>query len=79
MTVQLDTAAGSTSPPSARAEKDLAAARAEIDATERKLGNPSFIERAPAGGRQDPDRLADAQDDVAGSASGSPRCRRLTG
>ena len=38
-----------TSRPSAGGlEKDLAAARADIEAADRKLGNPSFVERAPA-------------------------------
>lgn len=31
-----------------RMEKDLAAAKAEADQTERKLANPSFTEKAPA-------------------------------
>jgi valyl-tRNA synthetase len=49
VTVELDTAAGiDVRAERARLAKDLAAAEADIDATERKLANPSFVERAPA-------------------------------
>jgi valyl-tRNA synthetase len=66
VTVQLDTAAGlDVAAERRRAEKDLAAARAEIDTVERKLGNPSFVERAPAEVvAKNRARLAAAQDDV---------------
>jgi valyl-tRNA synthetase len=66
ITIELDTAAGlDVGAERRRAEKDLAAARAEIEAAERKLGNPSFIEKAPpAVVARNRDRLAAAQDDV---------------
>jgi valyl-tRNA synthetase len=66
VTVELDTAAGiDVAAERRRAEKDLAAARADIEATERKLGNPSFLERAPAAVvAKNRDRLAAAQDEV---------------
>jgi valyl-tRNA synthetase len=64
--VELDTAAGlDVAAERRRAEKDLAAARADIEATERKLGNPSFIERAPeAVVAKNRDRLAAARGEV---------------
>jgi valyl-tRNA synthetase len=49
LTVELDTLAGlDVAAERRRAEKDLAAARSEIEAVERKLGNPAFVDRAPA-------------------------------
>ncbi len=49
VTVQLDTAATiDVAAERRRLEKDLAAARAEVDSAERKLASQSFIERAPA-------------------------------
>ena len=64
--VELDTAAGlDVAAERRRAEKDLAAARADIEATERKLGNPSFLERAPeAVVAKNRDRLAAARGEV---------------
>jgi valyl-tRNA synthetase len=66
VTVELGTAAGvDVAAERRRAEKDLSAARAEIDATERKLGNPSFVAKAPAAVvAKNRDRLAAARDDV---------------
>jgi valyl-tRNA synthetase len=66
VTVELDTAAGlDVAAERRRAEKDLAAARADIQATERKLGNPSFLERAPeAVVAKNRDRLAAARGEV---------------
>ena len=66
MTVQLDTAAGlDVAAERKRAEKDLAAARAEIESVGRKLGNPSFVERAPAEVvAKNRARLAAAEDEV---------------
>jgi len=49
VTVRLDTAGViDLEAERRRAEKDLAAARAEAAAAERKLANPSFVQRAPA-------------------------------
>jgi valyl-tRNA synthetase len=49
VTVELDTAAGiDVAAERTRLAKDLAVAHADIEATERKLANPSFVERAPA-------------------------------
>jgi valyl-tRNA synthetase len=49
VTVELDTAAGiDVAAERKRLAKDLAAARADIEAAERKLGSPAFVERAPA-------------------------------
>jgi valyl-tRNA synthetase len=64
--VELDTAVGlDVAAERRRAEKDLAAARADIEATERKLGNPSFLQRAPeAVVAKNRDRLAAAQGEV---------------
>jgi valyl-tRNA synthetase len=46
--IELDTAAGlDVEAERKRLAKDLAAARAEIDAMDRKLSNASFVERAP--------------------------------
>jgi valyl-tRNA synthetase len=66
VTVELDTAAGvDVAAERRRAEKDLAAARADIDAAQRKLGNPSFVERAPADVvAKNRARLAAAQQEV---------------
>jgi valyl-tRNA synthetase len=64
--VELDTAAGvDVAAERRRAEKDLAVARADIEAATRKLGNQSFIERAPAAViTKNRDRLAAAEDEV---------------
>jgi valyl-tRNA synthetase len=71
LTVELDTLAGlDVAAERRRTEKDLAAARSEIEAAERKLGNPAFVGRAPAevvaksqarlaAARADVDRLAE--------------------
>src|SRR5262249_20683255 len=49
VTIELDTMAGlDVEAERKRLAKDLAAAQAEIEATERKLANASFVERAPA-------------------------------
>jgi valyl-tRNA synthetase len=66
VTVQLDTAAAiDVAAERRRLEKDLAAARADLAQTQRKLANPSFVERAPepvvARSR---DRLAAAQAEI---------------
>ena len=48
VTVRLDTAAAIyIGAERRRLETDLAGARADLDQTERKLANPSFVERAP--------------------------------
>jgi valyl-tRNA synthetase len=67
ITVELDTAAGvDVAAERRRAEKDLAAAQADIDAAQGKLGNPSFVDRAPAAVvAKNRDRLAAAQEEVA--------------
>ena len=67
VTVRLDTAATiDVAAERRRLAKDLAAARAEADAAERKLGTPSFIERAPAAVvAKSRDRLAAARADIA--------------
>ena len=64
--MQLDTAAGlDVAAERKRAEKDLAAARAEIEQVSRKLGNSSFVERAPAQVvARNRARLAAAQDEA---------------
>ena len=66
VTVELDTAAGlDVAAERRRAEKDLSVARADIEATERKLGNQSFVDRAPAEVvAKCRARLAAAQEDV---------------
>ncbi|HEY5015243.1 MAG TPA: valine--tRNA ligase, partial [Streptosporangiaceae bacterium] len=66
VTVELDTAAGlDVAAERRRAEKDLATARGDIDAAQRKLGNESFIARAPADVvAKNRARLAVAQDEV---------------
>ena len=49
ITVEMDTAAGlDVAAERRRAEKDLAAARTDIEAAQRKLGTPAFVARAPA-------------------------------
>jgi valyl-tRNA synthetase len=65
--VELDTAAGvDVAAERKRAEKDLATARADIAAAEGKLGNPAFVERAPAAVvAKNQARLAAARDEVA--------------
>ncbi len=67
ITVQLDTAAAiDIGAERRRLEKDLSAARADAAATEHRLANPSFVEKAPeevvARSR---DRLAAAQEEIA--------------
>jgi valyl-tRNA synthetase len=68
VTILLDTAAGlDVAAERKRLAKDLAAARADVDAAERKLASPSFIERAPAAiVQKNRDRLASAHDEVRG-------------
>jgi len=67
VTVQLDTAAAiDIGAERRRLEKDLAAARADAAATQRRLGTPSFVERAPeAVVARSRDRLAAAQEEIA--------------
>ncbi len=67
VTVRLDTAAAiDVGAERRRLEKDLAAARAEVEAAERKLATPSFVERAPAAVvTKNRDRLAAAQTAIA--------------
>jgi valyl-tRNA synthetase len=67
VTVQLDTAAAiDIGAERRRLEKDLSAARADAEATERKLATPSFVERAPeAVVARSRDRLAAAQAEIA--------------
>jgi valyl-tRNA synthetase len=67
VTVRLDTAVGlDIAAERGRLGKDLAAAQAEVQATERKLANKSFVERAPADiVAKNRDRLAAAQQEVA--------------
>jgi valyl-tRNA synthetase len=66
VTIEVDTAAGlDVAAERRRAEKDLAAARADIEAAERKLGNPAFMDKAPeAVVAKNRDRLAVARDEV---------------
>ncbi len=67
VTVQLDTAAAiDIGAERRRLEKDLAAARADAAATQRKLATPSFVERAPeAVVARSRDRLAAAEAEIA--------------
>jgi valyl-tRNA synthetase len=67
VTVQLDTAAAiDLGAERRRLEKDLSAARADVEAAERKLANPSFVERAPqAVVDKNRERLAAAQAEIA--------------
>jgi valyl-tRNA synthetase len=67
ITVRLDTAAAiDVAAERRRLEKDLAAARADLAQTERKLANSSFVERAPeAVVTRSRERLAAAQADIA--------------
>jgi valyl-tRNA synthetase len=67
VTVELDTAAGlDVAAERARLTKALAAAAADVAATERKLANPAFVDRAPAQiVAKSRDRLAAAQREVA--------------
>ena len=67
VTIELDTAVGlDVAAERKRLTKDLAAARADIEAVERKLASPSFVERAPAEVvGKNRDRLAAAQAEVA--------------
>ncbi len=66
VTVRLDTAATiDVAAERRRLEKDLAVARADADASQRKLGTPSFVERAPAAVvAKSRDRLAAAQAEI---------------
>jgi valyl-tRNA synthetase len=66
VTVQLDTAAAiDVAAERRRLEKDLAAARADLAQTQRKLANPSFVERAPeAVVARSRERLAAAQAEI---------------
>ncbi|MGH3272972.1 MAG: class I tRNA ligase family protein, partial [Streptosporangiaceae bacterium] len=66
VTVELGTVAGlDVEAERRRASKDLAVAQAEIQAMESKLGNPSFLERAPAAVvAKNRGRLAAAQDEA---------------
>jgi len=65
--VQLDTAAAiDLGAERRRLEKDLSVARADVEAAERKLANPSFVERAPqAVVDKNRERLAAAQTEIA--------------
>jgi valyl-tRNA synthetase len=67
VTVQLDTAAAiDLGAERRRLEKDLSAARSDVIAAERKLANPSFIEKAPrAVVNKNRERLAAAQTEIA--------------
>jgi valyl-tRNA synthetase len=67
VTVQLDTAAAiDVGAERRRLQKDLAAARADAEQSERKLANPSFVERAPeAVVAKSRDRLAAARAEIA--------------
>jgi valyl-tRNA synthetase len=66
VTIELDTAASlDVEAERKRLTKDLAAARADIEAAERKLASPSFVQRAPAEiVAKNRDRLAAGQDEV---------------
>jgi valyl-tRNA synthetase len=67
VTIELDTIAGlDVEAERKRLAKDLAAASAEIEAMERKLANPAFVDRAPADVvAKNRGRLAAAQQDAA--------------
>jgi valyl-tRNA synthetase len=67
VTIELDTASGlDVAAERKRLAKDLAAARADIGAVERKLASPSFVERAPAEiVAKNRDRLAAAEAEAA--------------
>jgi valyl-tRNA synthetase len=67
ITVRLDTAAAiDIGAERRRLEKDLSAARADAAATERRLANPSFVEKAPEEVvSRSRDRLAAAQEEIA--------------
>jgi valyl-tRNA synthetase len=67
VTVRLDTAAAiDVGAERRRLEKDLATARADVDAAARKLASPSFIERAPAAVvAKNRERLSAAQAEIA--------------
>jgi valyl-tRNA synthetase len=67
VTIELDTAAGlDVVAERKRLAKDLAVAQADIDAVERKLASPAFVERAPAEiVAKNRDRLAAAQAEAA--------------
>jgi len=67
VTVRLDTAAAiDLGAERRRLEKDLSAARADVSQAERKLANPSFVERAPeAVVARNRERLAAARAEIA--------------
>jgi valyl-tRNA synthetase len=67
VTIELDTMAGlDVAAERKRLAKDLAAATAEIEAMERKLANPAFVDRAPADVvAKNRERLATAHQDAA--------------
>ena len=67
VTIRLDTAAAiDLGAERRRLEKDLAVARADVDAAARKLASPSFVERAPAAVvAKNRDRLSGAQAEIA--------------
>jgi valyl-tRNA synthetase len=67
VTVELDTAVGlDVEAERKRLTKDLAAARTDIEAAERKLASPAFVERAPAEiVAKNRDRLAAARAEAA--------------
>jgi valyl-tRNA synthetase len=67
ITVRLDTAAAiDVAAERRRLDKDLAAARADLAQTQRKLANPAFVDRAPeAVVARSRDRLAAAQAETA--------------
>ena len=80
VTVRLDTAATiDVAAERRRLEKDVAAALAEVDSAQRRLSDPSFIERAPAAVvHKNRDRLAAAQAEIArleGRLAGLPPVR----
>jgi len=64
--VELDTAAGlDVEAERARLVKTLATTQAELEAVERKLANPSFVDRAPAQiVAKNRERLATAQREI---------------
>ena len=80
--VELDTSGAiDVAAERARLGRDLAAAQKELDAAEKKLGNPKFVEKAPAAGRRrDPGArgrppLADVERVTRGDGSRRPLSR----